>query len=377
MKICHVTSAHSSNDERILEKECVSLAKNKQYQVFLVVKGNSFIKSDVTVVGVGEAPAGRVKRILSFSKKVVKKALELDADVYHLHDPELLQFVPLFKKKGKIVVFDQHENVAASIADKYYIPVFMRKTVTWAYTRYTNPKLQACDALVSVTPHIVEELQKIHDKVYMVTNYPRLRETQPEIPQNTDYHTVLFAGRVAPQWSHDTVIRAIHTIGDMKYELYGHDEDDYVNNVLSTLPGWQQTNYHGGVPFQEVQQALAKGGIAVALLKPNYNTDGMRGTIGVVKLFECMLAGLPVICTGFETWNKIIEGGHCGICIAPDDEKALIEALTYLRDHPAEARQMGENGRALVNSTYNWQTQEKVLYEMYAYLEERRQNGTK
>ena len=38
MIICHMTSAHDSDDIRILKKQCVSLAKNKENEVFLVAK---------------------------------------------------------------------------------------------------------------------------------------------------------------------------------------------------------------------------------------------------------------------------------------------------------------------------------------------------
>ena len=34
MKICHVTSAHKSNDIRIFKKECVSLAKEEENEVY-------------------------------------------------------------------------------------------------------------------------------------------------------------------------------------------------------------------------------------------------------------------------------------------------------------------------------------------------------
>lgn len=375
MKICHVSSVHESLDGR-LQKECSSLAKRDEYEVFLVAKGDSYTRNGVKVVGIGNAPSGRLKRMFAFSKKVVRKALELDADVYHLHDPELLQYVSMFKKYGKLVVFDQHEDVADSILDKEYIPTWLRKTVAKTYGLYSNSKLKICDAVVSVTPHIIDKLLKIQRNVYMVTNYPEWKEVTINLDRKIEYHTVLFAGGVAPQWSHDTVLKAIEAVDNMTYELYGPMEEGYLQ-TLSVLPGWQKTHYHGKVPFREVQEALYSGGIAVALLQPSNNTGGMRGTIGNTKLFEGMQAGLPLICTDFEMWREIIEKGHCGICISPSDEKALIKALTYLRDHPAEARQMGENGRALVKSKYNWGTQEKVLYRMYAELEERRLNETR
>ena len=36
IKVCHMTSAHKSSDVRIFEKECVSLAKKEEYEVYLL-----------------------------------------------------------------------------------------------------------------------------------------------------------------------------------------------------------------------------------------------------------------------------------------------------------------------------------------------------
>ena len=95
MKICHVTSAHKTNDVRIFLKECTSLAKNPNDEVFLVGQGEDRFENHVTVIGAGNLPIGRLNRMLLFSRKVVNKARMINADVYHLHDPELLQHIDL------------------------------------------------------------------------------------------------------------------------------------------------------------------------------------------------------------------------------------------------------------------------------------------
>ena len=48
-KVCHVTSVHESDDLRIFDKECISLAKNKDMKVYLVARGESRIEQGVSV----------------------------------------------------------------------------------------------------------------------------------------------------------------------------------------------------------------------------------------------------------------------------------------------------------------------------------------
>ena len=373
LKICHVTSVHKSTDIRIFEKECSSLAKNEKYSVFLVAKGDSYQKNNVSVIGLGTPPNGRVRRMFQFAKKIAYKALEIDADIYHFHDPELLRFVPLFKKHRKVVIFDSHEDVADSILDKDYIPRFERRIVASVYRRFADRMMRRCNALISVTPHIVEKLKKINDSVSLITNFPIINASTDATsndstvgPRNSG--SIVFAGGVSPQWSHHIILPVIDTIQGVQYHLYGPSTKGYLED-LKKLPGWDKTYYHGSVPFQEVQTALSKAGISIVLLQPSHNTAGLYGTIGNTKLFESMNAGLPVICTNFMLWKDIVETSRCGLCVSPNSKEELRKAISFLIEHPEIAKEMGMRGKKLVQEMYNWETQEKELFCLYSKLE--------
>ena len=89
--ITHLTSAHQRYDTRIFIKMCSSLAEHG-YDVSLVAAdglGNE-VKNGVNIVDVGVKSGGRLSRMTKTVNKVFKKAVELDVDIYHLHDPELL-----------------------------------------------------------------------------------------------------------------------------------------------------------------------------------------------------------------------------------------------------------------------------------------------
>ena len=103
-RVVNLTSAHPRLDTRIFVKICSSLAK-AGYDVSLVVAdGKSYEeKNKVKIFDVGKA-SGRLSRMLKSSALVYKKALKLNADIYHIHDPELLPYAYLLKLKGKIVI---------------------------------------------------------------------------------------------------------------------------------------------------------------------------------------------------------------------------------------------------------------------------------
>ncbi len=93
-----------------------------------------------------------------------------------------------------------------------------------------------------------------------------------------------------------------------------------------------------------------------------------EGTLGVIKLFEFMAAGLPVICSDYRLWKEIVEGNNCGICVDPNDIEGIVKAICYILNNPDEAKKMGNNGRKAAVEKYNWGIQEKILLDLYKTL---------
>jgi glycosyltransferase involved in cell wall biosynthesis len=86
------------------------------------------------------------------------------------------------------------------------------------------------------------------------------------------------------------------------------------------------------------------------------------------KMFEYMSAGLPIITSNFPLWKEIVEGNSCGICVNPLDPEEIGKAIEYIISHSNEAEKMGQNGKKAVLEKYNWQVEEKKLFEVYEEL---------
>ena len=78
-----------------------------------------------------------------------------------------------------------------------------------------------------------------------------------------------------------------------------------------------------------------------------------------------MSAGLPIVASNFPLWREIVEGNKCGICVEPTDSAAIGKAVQYLVDNPAEASEVGQNGRRAVLRKYNWTNEEQKLLALY------------
>lgn len=361
VKVCHVTSVHPSMDTRIFWKECISLSKI--YDVSLIAPNTEERDEQGIHIYNVNLPKGRLTRQM-YLNRVYEKMVDVDADCYHFHDPELMRLGVKMKKLGKIIIFDSHEDVPMQILCKEYLPKWSKKSISIIYSWYEKQMLRKYDAVFSVTPVIVERLKQINDSTYMITNYPVLEDMKPIICNKEK--NICFAGGIAYRYMHENIIKAIVRT-PANYILAGPVYPGYLER-LQKLDGWKQVKYIGIVNYQQVYDIYKSSIAGVALLDYIANVGYHQGSLGVLKLFEYMMAGIPVIVTDFDIWKHIVEGYDCGICVNPHDIDAIENAINFFIKNPTIAREKGLNGRKAVEQKYNWSTQEKKLLSVYGKL---------
>ncbi len=360
-RVCHMTSAHDWNDDRIFLKECRSLAETG-YEVYLVAEGGDHEENGVHLIGCGDKPAGRRERMKSFTKKIYEKALALDCDVYHFHDPELLPYGMKLKKLGKKVIFDSHEDVSSQILDKEWIPYLFRKIISVCYKQYETYCVRHFDAVVTATPHIAELFYYRSPKVVVINNYPKLDDIMfHDTPFNQRERSICYAGGISEIRGEKVMVEAMANI-DGELLLAGPYDD-------SSWAGCQQSNikYLGKISRSEVNELYGKSRSGIVLYQPAENHYASQP----IKMFEYMAAGLPVIASDFPHWRNIVEKTECGICVDPTDVEAVREACIKILSDPEYAQQMGRNGFENVMRGYNWKVEEKKLLDLYAGLQMR------
>jgi predicted AAA+ superfamily ATPase len=68
-----------------------------------------------------------------------------------------------------------------------------------------------------------------------------------------------------------------------------------------------------------------------------------------------------VIGSNFPLWTEIIEENKCGICVNPESPEEIAKAINYILENPEIAKEMGSNGKKMVETKYNWNIEEKKL----------------
>ena len=302
MKICHLTSVHSRYDVRIFLKECVSLVKSGFDVDFIVAdkKGNE-VKSGVNIHDVGTSTKGRLSRILKTTKNVYQKAVELDADVYHFHDPEMMLYAYLLKRKGKKVIYDIHEDFPRQLLTKPYLNLFLRTIMSFFIEKIEHFCASKFDYLITATPYIRDRFLKINSDTTDVNNYPILDELH-EDTEVEKKNQVCFIGGISEIRGIETLVKACEFI-DGKLVLAGKFNNAALEQRVKSLEGWKKVEFKGFVNREEAKHIMAesKAGIVTFLPLPNHINAQPN------KMFEYMSASLPVICSNFPLWRSIIE----------------------------------------------------------------------
>lgn len=365
MKVVHLTSVHRRDDIRIFQKECKSLIKFGHEVILVVADGLSDdIVSGVKIIDVGYSK-GRINRMLHATQLVFLKAIELNADIYHLHDPELLPIGLKLKSRGKKVLFDAHEDVPKQILSKHYLKPWIRHLIAWGFALYERYACARFNGVIAATPCIRDKFLSINHQTIDINNYPIIGELDSSVLWQDKKNEVSYIGGITEVRGIKEIVRAMAlTRADIRLNLVGEFSDVLFQEEVETYSGWDRINATGLLSRSEVRDVLARSmaGLVILHLTPNH-LNALP-----TKMFEYMSAGIPVIASNFPLWKEILFENQCGICVDPMDLLAIAKAIDYLIEHPDEARQMGENGRKAVISKYNWAQEEIKLFKFYEQI---------
>lgn len=372
VKVCHITSVHSWNDSRIFHKECCSIAAAGYDTTLLVANGVDGFVNGVKIVSVPIEKNGRIQRILFAGKRMLEKAVEIQADIYHLHDPELLRIaIKLKKQTGAKVIFDAHEDLPKQIMDKGWIPTFLRGTISNLAHRYEMKITSKLDGVISVTETICDRFKVSNKKVALVANFPKLDEItllSSDKEMKKVENSICYVGALFPTRGIKELVIAVGKTNATLLLAGKFSEKEFEEEVKS-LEGWKQVNFLGYLDREGIVQVLQKSRIGMVTLHP---TRSYKESLPI-KLFEYMLAKLPIISSDFEFWKPLVEGNNCGVMVNPLDTDQIAEKITYLLDNPELCEELGNNGYKAVLENYSWESQAKNLLDLYASI--KKDNG--
>ncbi|AFD08182.1 glycosyltransferase family 4 protein [Solitalea canadensis] len=363
-KVCHISTIHQRYDSRIFYKECGSLSK-AGYEVVLIVAdglGNE-TKNGIKIIDIGK-PKSRFERFIMYAVRAYKTALAQDALIYHFHDPELLIIGYFLRNKKKIVVYDAHEDLPEQIKGKKYVPAIFRMPLSRVVNLLEIYFSKRMSGIVTATPFIRNKFLKFNSNSLDVNNFPILNGDIHSFDWQNKKNEVCYVGTIAEERGIKNIVKAMDKVDNAILNLVGEFESKQLYNETIEIDGWSKVNEHGFLNRTGVNSVLAVSKVGLVTLLPNKNyIEGLP-----VKMFEYMLAGIPVVASNFPAIEDVVKDKGCGICIDPLNPDEIASAVNYLLANDEEAIRMGANGQRSVIEKYNWTVEEGKLFGFYLGL---------
>lgn len=364
IRVCHITSAHGIEDARIFNKECVSIAQYN-YDVYLVERGGSYEKQGVKIVGIGHVSSNRILRMTIGAYKAYKAAKKVKADIYHIHDIELLPYALHFKKCGKHVVFDSHENYYEQIRHKEYLFPKIAKLIAGLYLQFETYVAKKIDGIIYPCTFKGKILHENDCKnVVLIDNLVR-RNLFDGFDESDKSHSrqMCFVGNLSDARCTFEIIEAAIK-ANVKLVLAGEfSDEEYKRKCLRLINDNSNISWLGQLKYKDALRVIKESyaGLCPEKNVGQYNTNDNLA----MKSYEYMAAAIPVIVADYSFARKVMKEYKYGLLVDPNDTNEIAEAMGYLSNNFEEAQLMGRNGRRAIDEKYNWENEEKKLILLY------------
>jgi glycosyltransferase involved in cell wall biosynthesis len=189
-------------------------------------------------------------------------------------------------------------------------------------------------------------------RVEVMENAPPARSFATKAPIDKSADVVVgFSGGLKPWHGIENLLQgfelALQAGARMRLEILGSGPAE--RSIEQTaLPDGRLVRL-GHVPHEQALDTLERWDVGVAAFS---DLEGFY--FSPLKLFEYMAAGLCPVVSDVGGLGAIVEHGRAGIVVAPDDPRALAQALLTLDRNRALLRELGARARSVSGRRPSW-----------------------
>lgn len=359
-----VTQEHTVLQDGI---EVVRVARSPLWKLR---KKSGPVATDATVKAARPAPIKASLKILVFRAiargwthfALLLKMLEYRAPVVHSHDVNTLPTAWLAAKLSRSkLVYDAHEISTSREGYKS-----LRRVVGFVEKRL----MPSANGTITTTDARAKYFARAYGvaRPLVLQNRPRLVESprsnkiRDELGLVESWPIVVYQGGLQQGRGLEKLIRCARHVPDCYFVLIGGGRLAQPLIALAhDLNIQHKVHFIPTVALADLPIYTASADIGV---QPIENTCLNHYTTDSNKLFEYVIAGLPVVATDFPEIRKIVRNNDIGLLVPANDEQALGHTIAKLLNDRDLRERFATNAKSTAR-TLNWETQEKCLIDLY------------
>lgn len=262
-----------------------------------------------------------------------------------IHDPELLLVVPWaeLRRSGTRVVWDVHEDLAAALAMKSYLPAFVRGTLV-PIVRLLERWAERRASLLLAESAYQQRFQRRHP---VVLNLPLVPDEQP--PTRGRKRQAIYVGSITQARGLDLMLSMAPLLAaaDVRLRIIGEAPSAA---DAARIRACENIEWDGALPNDVAMCEVETSMVGLALLadQPNYRHSMPT------KILEYMASGTPVVATPLPLSQLVIAGD--GVVLSDFDSSAQAVAAEVIRlcDDEELRTRFAHAAFARVRDHYNW-----------------------
>ncbi len=297
----------------------------------------------------------------NFARKLVKELKRSNADIYFAEDIYTLPFTAYYaRKKGGKLFYNSRELYAflGGHTKKRYLS-FLLKSIEKIF-------IKKCDVVLTTGEMDTEFIKGTYSlsNVITVRNIPAYSapgniagvRNELNIPHDAVlllYQGVLLNGRGIPK-----IFRSLVKIPDAHLLILGDGEQRENFKLLARQLGIEtRVHFYGMINHNELINYTAAADIALALIE-NISVSYYYALPN--KLFEYIMAGVPVISCDLPQMKKIIEDYNTGVAINAESEDDIYNAMLKMINGREKLKSYRQNCLEAAKEL-NWQKEFEKL----------------
>jgi glycosyltransferase involved in cell wall biosynthesis len=366
--VCHLSPIESRRDERAFSRECLPALRYGLRPRIVAPHCSERTFRGVDYVSLPKS-RGRILRIL-LAPRFLQVALRQQADIYHLHSPELI-LVGLILKFifGKKVIYDTREDFPSMMLTKTYLPVRLRKITSRIVASFERLAAYGVDGFItadsgSLRPHA--KAGKSRKLVFY--NFPNLNYF-PEPPVVEKQFDLVYRGGLSERAGTFVLLNALRLLKEqgipLRLLMFGYADnqqtEESIRDLVFGLGIEDLVTLKGVIEHDNMAATLSQARIAVCPLQaiPKFLNNIP------VKVFESWACGLPVIATDLPPIRPFFGNRPYGLLVRPGDIVGLAEAIRKMAKSDQLIAEYGRQARKAVVERYNSDLEIRKLLLLY------------
>ncbi|WHY00448.1 glycosyltransferase [Neobacillus sp. DY30] len=296
--------------------------------------------------------------------RMILKGYSGNYDIYHSNDLNTLPqgyISAKWRLKPKKLIYDSHEVQTSRTG--YNSPIhgkleaFLIKKIDEMIVE-NNTRAKYNEDLYGFYPHVVH-------------NYPFKQQTVNH-QEKVDLHEILniprnekillYQGGIQTGRGLDKLIKAVPYFKEGVLVLIGEGKiKKELQNMVKEMGLEDKVKFHPKVPVGDLPKYTRNGYIGFQVLN---NVCFNHYSASSNKLFEYMMAGVPVVACSFPEIQRVVEGDETGVTVDSHDPISIANGANWLLENHKEYEEMKIKS-IKASQKYNWDNEKNIFLNIY------------